>query len=99
MIDKIIETNVLVVGGGGLRAAVEAHAVGARVLVVSKGIVSKSGLTQTAVTGFQLALGNVDARDNPSVHFEDSMRGRYGLADAGLVKIFTEDAPEAVADI
>ena len=72
---------------------------GARVLVVSKGIVGKSGLTRTAVTGFQVALGNTDPRDNPSVHFEDSIRGSYGLADPELVKIFTEEAPAAVADI
>ena len=58
MIDKTIGTDVLVIGGGGggLRAAIEAHDAGARVLVVSNGIVGKSGLTQTAVTGFQVAL-------------------------------------------
>ena len=101
MIDRTIETDVLVIGGGGggLRAAVEAHQAGARVLVVSKGIVGKSGLTQTAVTGFQVALGNVDPRDNPAVHYQDSMRGSYGLADPELVKIFTQEAPQAVEDI
>jgi succinate dehydrogenase/fumarate reductase flavoprotein subunit len=31
-----------------------------------------------------------------SVHFNDSMRGSYGLADAELVRIFTEEAPQAV---
>jgi fumarate reductase (CoM/CoB) subunit A len=101
MIDRTIETDVLVIGGGGggLRAAIEAHDAGARVLVVSKGIVGKSGLTQTAVTGFQVALGNVDRRDNPSVHYMDSMRGSYGLADPELVEIFTREAPAAVEDI
>jgi len=101
MINRKIETDVLIIGGGGggLRAAVEAHDAGARVLIVSKGIVGKSGLTQTAVTGFQVALGNADSRDNPSVHFEDSMRGSYGLADPELVKIFTDEASEAVEDI
>ena len=101
MIDTTIDTDVLVIGGGGagLRAAIEAHDAGARVLVVSKGIVGKSGLTQTAVTGFQVALGNADSRDNPSVHFMDSMRGSYGLANPELVKIFTQEAPAAVEDI
>ncbi|MEE8444150.1 MAG: FAD-dependent oxidoreductase [Alphaproteobacteria bacterium] len=101
MIDQTIETDVLVIGGGGggLRAAVEAHDAGARVLVLSKGIVGKSGLTQTAVTGFQVAFGYADARDNPSVHFDDTMRGGYGLADPELVKIFTGEAIEAVEDI
>mgnify|MGYP001361520849 FL=1 len=69
MIDRKIETDVLVIGGGGggLRAAVAAHDTGAKVLVLSKGIVGKSGLTQTAVTGFQVALGYADPRDNPAV--------------------------------
>ncbi len=101
MIDQTVETDVLVIGGGGggLRAAIEAHDTGARVLVLSKGIVGKSGLTQTAVTGFQVALGNVDRRDNPTVHSMDSMRGSYGLADPELVEIFTREAPAAVEDI
>ena len=101
MIDRTFEVDVLVIGGGGggLRAAIEAHDAGARVLVVSKGIVGKSGLTQTAVTGFQVALGNAEPRDNPSVHFRDSMRGSYGLANPELVDIFSREAPSAVEDI
>lgn len=101
MIDRTIETDVLIVGGGGggLRAAVEAHESGARVLVLSKGIVGKSGLTQTAVTGFQVAFGYADPRDNPDVHYADSIRGGYGLADPELARIFTDGAIEAVEDI
>lgn len=101
MIDRILETDVLVIGGGGggLRAAVAAHDEGARVLVLSKGIVGKSGLTQTAVTGFQVAFGYADSRDNPDVHYADSIRGGYGLADPALARIFTAEAVEAVHDI
>lgn len=101
MIGRTIDTDVLVIGGGGggLRAAAAAHDAGARVLILSKGIVGKSGLTQTAVTGFQVAFGNADPRDNPSVHFADSLRGSYGLADPELVEIFTREAVEAVEDI
>ena len=101
MIDATIDTDVLVVGGGGggLRAAIEAHAAGARVLVLSKGIVGKSGLTQTAVTGFQVAFGYADPRDNPSVHYADTMRGSYGLANPELVDIFTREGAATVEDI
>ena len=86
-------------GGGGLRAAVAAHDTGAKVLVLSKGIVGKSGLTQTAVTGFQVALGYADPRDNPAVHYADSMKGSYGLADGELVEIFTREGIDAFKDI
>ncbi|MDP7652267.1 MAG: FAD-binding protein [Rhodospirillales bacterium] len=101
MIDATIDADVLVVGGGGggLRAAIEAHAAGARVLVLSKGIVGKSGLTQTAVTGFQVAFGCADPRDNPSVHYADTMRGSYGLANPELVDIFTREGAATVEDI
>ena len=98
---RTIETDVLVIGGGGggLRAAVAAHTAGARVLVLSKGIVGKSGLTQTAVTGFQVAFGYADPRDNPEVHYGDSIRGGYGLADPDLARIFCDEAIAAVEDI
>jgi len=101
MIDRTIETDVLIIGGGGggLRAAVAAHDAGARVLVLSKGIVGKSGLTQTAVTGFQAAFGYADPRDNADVHYADTIRAGYGLADPELARIFTAEAVEAVDDI
>ncbi len=100
-IDRVIATDVLVIGGGGggLRAAVAAHDAGARVLVLSKGIVGKSGLTQTAVTGFQVAFGYADPRDNPEVHYGDTIRGGYGLADPELARIFCDEAVAAVEDI
>jgi fumarate reductase (CoM/CoB) subunit A len=101
MIDRTIEIDVLIIGGGGggLRAAVSAHDEGVRVLILSKGIVGKSGLTQTAVTGFQVAFGYADSRDNADVHYADSIRGGYGLADPELARIFTAEAVEAVQDI
>lgn len=101
MIDRTIDTDVLIIGGGGggMRAAIAAHDAGARVLVLSKGIVGKSGLTQTAVTGFQAAFGCVDDRDNADIHFQDSMRGGYGLADPALVRTYTGEAVEAVEDM
>lgn len=101
MTDKTIDADVLIVGGGGagLRAAVEANERGGDVIVLSKGVVGKSGLTQTAVTGFQAAFGYADPRDNPDVHFEDSVRGGYFLPDQSLVEIFTKEAPQAVLDL
>ncbi|MCX2833400.1 FAD-dependent oxidoreductase [Microbulbifer thermotolerans] len=47
---NLLETDVLVIGGGmaGLFAAVKAHDAGARVLIVSKGRLGSSGLTPFA---------------------------------------------------
>ncbi|WP_376099851.1 FAD-binding protein [Roseomonas sp. CCTCC AB2023176] len=100
-VDDHLRCDVLVIGGGGggLRAAVAARAAGADTLVVSKGVVGRSGLTQTAVTGFQVALGHADPRDNPGVHEADSLRGSYGLADPALVAVFTAEAASALAAI
>jgi succinate dehydrogenase/fumarate reductase flavoprotein subunit len=44
---KIIETDVLVVGGGGAadRAAIEAHDAGAKVLLITKGRLGMTGAT------------------------------------------------------
>ncbi len=101
MIDRTLDTDVLIIGGGGggMRAAIAAYDEGARVTVLSKGIVGKSGLTQTAVTGFQAAFGCADPRDSADVHFQDSMRGGYGLADPALVRTYTGEAVEAVEDM
>ncbi|MDC0033233.1 FAD-binding protein, partial [Alphaproteobacteria bacterium] len=59
----------------------------------------KSGLTQTAVTGFQVAFGYADPHDNADVHYADTIRGGYGLANPELARIFTAEAVEAVEDI
>jgi succinate dehydrogenase/fumarate reductase flavoprotein subunit len=96
-----IECDVLVVGGGGAatRAAIEADSLGARVVLVSKGPVGRSGATPLAFTSYQAAFGYSDPRDNPQIHFEDTVReGRY-LGDENLVQSLVLEATERAIDL
>jgi succinate dehydrogenase/fumarate reductase flavoprotein subunit len=89
----MIAAGVLVVGGGGagLRAAIAAAETGADVLLVSKARVGYRCNTFLAKGAIAAAEG--DPRDNPDVHFEDTMRGGRGLNDPALVALMTGSAP------
>lgn len=95
---QCISTEVLVIGSGGaaLRAALAAREQGAQVLVVSKGVAGRCGVTPTALTGYQAAFGHADPRDSPEVHFRDTMKNGCGLSDPVLARILAEEAPSSV---
>ncbi len=101
LIEQIYESGVLVIGGGGagLRAALEARERGADVLVVSKGIAGRSGVTVTALTGYQAAFGHADPADSPQVHYEDTLRNGQYLSDPVLARILAEESPLSVLDL
>jgi succinate dehydrogenase/fumarate reductase flavoprotein subunit len=72
------KTDVLVIGAGGagLRAAVEAKANGADVIVVNKGVSGESGCTKSAASdwmAFGAAFGHADPNDSPREHWIDIM--------------------------
>ncbi|MDO8956487.1 MAG: FAD-binding protein, partial [Deltaproteobacteria bacterium] len=56
MAERVIETDVLVVGGGGagFRAAIGAREAGVRVLLLSKGPLARCGATPMAGADFTL---------------------------------------------
>ena len=62
-----IRTGVLVIGSeaAGAKAAIEAQDEGADVLVVSKGLVGRSGNTVMAGRGVQAPLGHMDPGTTP----------------------------------
>jgi fumarate reductase (CoM/CoB) subunit A len=99
-----LEVDVIVVGGGGagLRAAYDAAAAGAKVVLILKGRVTASGATAFGVAelaGFAVPDGAGDPLDSPQVHYDDIMRAGQGCNDARLVRILVDEAISAADDL
>jgi fumarate reductase (CoM/CoB) subunit A len=95
---EIIKTDVVVIGGGaaGLRGALEAAARGHEVLVLSKGVVGKSGITPLASYGISAAINDDDSIDR---HLEESLRVAQGIADPKLLQILAQESPARLMDL
>ena len=95
---RTISTDVLVIGAGGagLRAAIEAHNLGARVLVASKGKFPSGCVTATAMGAM---LAPFDRRDSVERHIEDTLRGGHYLNDRNLVRILVHQATQSALDL
>ena len=98
--DKLFECDVLVIGAGGagLRAAIEAHDDGSKVVVVGKTLKGKAH-TVMAEGGVNAALGNLDPEDNWKVHAEDTLREGAFLGDARLVETLCREAIDRVREL
>ncbi len=101
---KIINCDVLIIGGGGagLRAAIEARETLKRgkVLIVTKGVLGKSGVTATACSdrmAFHATLPYTEPRgaDNWKYHAEDIYRIGGYVSDGDLALILAKEAREA----
>jgi aspartate oxidase len=79
-------------GGAGCAAAIEAKTLGARVLIVTKSDPHDSK-TARAQGGIQAATGPGDSVEQ---HFQDTWQAGKQQADAGLVRILAEQAPETI---
>src|SRR5919106_3174723 len=92
--------DVLIIGSGsaGLRAAIEAHDVGANVLIISK---SKRGDPHTTLArgGINAALGTMDPEDNWMMHAADTLREGEFLADYERVEVLCKNAPDAIHEL
>lgn len=97
---KTLEYDVLVIGAGGagLRAAIEASAMGVKVGVVCKSLLGKAH-TVMAEGGMAAAIGNVDDRDNWRVHFADTMRGGQYLNNPRMAELHAKEAPDCVKEL
>jgi len=102
LIDKIFNTDVLVIGSGatGMRAAIEASNEGVVVTLVNKGYFGKSGSTLVAEADIAIDSASAvnlfnlpgSAEDNPELFFEDIIiEGEY-LNNQRLVEIHTSEA-------
>jgi succinate dehydrogenase / fumarate reductase, flavoprotein subunit len=94
------EHDVLVIGAGGagLRAAAEASAAGAKVVVITKSLLGKAH-TVMAEGGIAAAMANVDDRDNWRVHFSDTMRGGQYLNNWRMAELHAKEAPACVREL
>jgi len=92
--------DVVVVGAGGagLRAAIEAHAQGARTAIVCKSLLGKAH-TVMAEGGIAAAMGNVYSDDNWKVHFRDTMRGGKMMNQWRMAQIHAQEAPDRVYEL
>lgn len=101
---EIIDTDVLVIGGGGAaaRAALEARRLGARVAMVMKGKLGKCGATAyrvAEIAGYNAADGQVDPEDTPDEHFKDILAASAGTCDERLARILADEAPLTLRDL
>lgn len=89
-----IETDVLILGGGGsaASAALALEGSGFTVHLATKLRLGDSN-TVMAEGGIQSALGN---GDSPRRHFADSFVGGHGANDSGLLKILCESGPNEI---
>src|SRR4249920_1534771 len=94
------EYDVIVIGAGGagLRAAIEASAMGVKTALVCKSLLGKAH-TVMAEGGMAAALGNVWKEDNWRVHFRDTMRGGKLLNNWRMAQLHAQEAPDRVLEL
>jgi succinate dehydrogenase / fumarate reductase flavoprotein subunit len=97
---EVHEPDVLIIGAGGagLRAAIEALALGVRVGVVCKSLLGKAH-TVMAEGGIAAAMANVDQADDWRAHFCDTMRGGKFLNNWRMAQLHAQEAPERVREL
>ena len=108
MAERMMETDVLVVGGGGagFRAAIGAREAGAKALMLSKGPFARCGATPMAGADFTLdgrslsKLGFPGAPDDTEEKFfNDIVTQGYYLNNQKLVEQYIRKAPERLKEL
>ncbi|SBW12242.1 L-aspartate oxidase NadB [uncultured Alphaproteobacteria bacterium] len=91
---ETLNTDILVIGGGGAgcAAALTAAGAGARVTLATKLLLGDSN-TVMAEGGIQAAVGE---DDSPQRHFEDTYAAGHRAADRHLVAQMALDGPDAI---
>ena len=89
---------VIGAGGAGLRAAIEASAMGVKTALVCKSLLGKAH-TVMAEGGAAAAMGNVDDRDSWRVHFADTMRGGQYLNNWRMAELHAREAPDRIREL
>jgi succinate dehydrogenase / fumarate reductase flavoprotein subunit len=89
---------VIGAGGAGMRAAIESSALGARTALVCKSLLGKAH-TVMAEGGIAAALGNVDAADDWTTHFQDTLAGGKFVNNWRMAELHAKEAPERVREL
>ncbi len=94
---EIIQTEVLVIGGGGagLRAALAARERGAEVTIVSKTPLGKSTCTYLAAGFFSAASEGFSKAD----HLRVTLQVGKGINERALVEIVANEAPQCIQEL
>lgn len=106
--EKLVDTDVLVVGseGAGARAAIEAATHDVNVTIVSKGRIARSGVTMLA--GADVALDGKslhelgfpgDPKDSKERFFRDIVIQGFYLNNQMMVEAYVRDAPARVKEL
>jgi succinate dehydrogenase / fumarate reductase flavoprotein subunit/fumarate reductase flavoprotein subunit len=95
-----LTTDILILGTGGAGLMAALHVFWRdptlNILLVSKGLLGKSGCTRMVQGGYNVVL---DRRDSLQAHFEDTIRGGAFLNDQELAWTLVEDAPRIVLEL
>jgi fumarate reductase (CoM/CoB) subunit A len=100
-VDQIIETDVLIIGGGiaGPRAAIEAKNRGVRVLMIVKGIYGASGCSLSPSTASAIGPWS-DPRDSVEKHLRDMViNGKQFLCDQELANVQANEGGERLLEL
>ena len=102
-VERVFETDVLVIGGGGAacRAAIAVHDAGARVLVALKGAFLASGATVAPGRGvaWQAADDCSSPEDSPGVHLRNILDAGLGMADPRLARLVAYEVLDRMAEL
>jgi succinate dehydrogenase / fumarate reductase flavoprotein subunit len=94
------EHDVLVIGAGGagLRASIEASAMGCTVGLVTKSLLGKAH-TVMAEGGIAAALAHLDPQDGWQTHFKDTMKGGSFLNHWRMAQLHAQESPDRVREL
>lgn len=100
MEEKIIETDVLIIGGGiaGCRAALEVYENNAKVIMVTKGLFGRDcGASWMAYKGFQ--SWGLHPQDTLGLHVKDTIRCGWFLNNQENVNSYLAHTPNTVREL
>jgi len=79
-----------------MRSAIAAAEMGKKVVLLSKGPLSRTGITPVAGEGVE---GAVNPGDSPELHYRDTIKAGRGLADENLVHALAQDSVARIKDL